>query len=71
MYIEAEVFESVHELDRGERTVEESENRLKLFAERITSRGLGDNRKLKSKRSREALETFLELNMFILNIKRV
>ncbi|KAG6810602.1 hypothetical protein H0H92_011154 [Tricholoma furcatifolium] len=70
LYIEAEVFESVHELDRGERSVEESENRLKLFAERVTSRGLGDNRKLKSKASRDALETFLELNMSILNIKK-
>ncbi|KAG6914825.1 hypothetical protein DXG01_015126 [Tephrocybe rancida] len=70
LYVEAEVFESVHELDRGERSVEESEKRLKLFAERVTSRGLGDERKLKSKSSREALETFLELNMFILNIKK-
>ncbi|KAG6844396.1 hypothetical protein H0H87_007208 [Tephrocybe sp. NHM501043] len=70
LYVEAEVFESVHEQDRGERSVEESEKRLKLFAERVTSRGLGDDRKLKSKQSREALETFLELNMFILNIKK-
>ncbi|KAG6866165.1 hypothetical protein C0991_008119 [Blastosporella zonata] len=70
LYIEAEVFESVHELDRGERSVEESEKRLKLFAERVTSRGLGDDRKLKTKQSREALETFLELNLFILNIKK-
>ncbi|KAG5645958.1 hypothetical protein DXG03_004750 [Asterophora parasitica] len=70
LYIEAEVFESVHELDRGERSLEESENRLKLFAERITTRGLGDERKLKSKASRAALESFLELNVFILNIKK-
>ncbi|KAG5653773.1 hypothetical protein H0H81_010614 [Sphagnurus paluster] len=70
LYIEAEVFESVHELDRGERSLEESETRLKLFAERISARGLGDERKLKNKASREALETFLELNIFILNIKK-
>lgn len=70
LYIETEVFESVHELDRGERSLEESENRLKLFAERVTSRGLGDERKLKSKASRDALETFLALNVFILNIKK-
>ncbi|KAG6878457.1 hypothetical protein C0993_006297 [Termitomyces sp. T159_Od127] len=70
LYVEAEVFESVHELDRGERSVEESEKRLKQFAERVTIRGLGDQRKLKSKTSREALETFLELNVFILNIKK-
>ncbi|KAF5381778.1 hypothetical protein D9615_005505 [Tricholomella constricta] len=70
LYIEAEVFESVHELDRGERSLEESENRLKLFAERVTARGLGDDRKLKNKASREALESFLELNVFILNLKK-
>ncbi|KAG6827122.1 hypothetical protein H0H92_013142 [Tricholoma furcatifolium] len=70
LYVEAEVFEGVHEADRGEHSVEESENRLKLFAERVTSRGLGDDRKLKGKSSRDALETFLELNMFILNIKK-
>ncbi|GLB41102.1 putative SPX domain containing protein [Lyophyllum shimeji] len=70
LYVEAEVFQSVHELDRGERSLEESENRLKLFAERVTSRGLGDKRKLKSQTSRDALETFLELNVFILNIKK-
>ncbi|KAG6873692.1 hypothetical protein C0995_012154 [Termitomyces sp. Mi166 len=67
LYVEAEVFESVHELDRGERSVEESEKRLKQFAERVTARGLEE---LKSKSSREALETFLELNVFILNIKK-
>ncbi|RDB26687.1 Transcriptional regulator of yeast-form-adherence 3 [Hypsizygus marmoreus] len=70
LYVEAEVFESIHELDRGERSVEESENRLKLFAERVTQRGLGDGRKLKLQSSRDALETFLELNVFILNIKK-
>ena len=51
--------------------MEESEKRLKQFAERVTVRGLGDERKLKSKSSRDALETFLELNVFILNIKKV
>ncbi|KAG6837021.1 hypothetical protein H0H93_016228 [Arthromyces matolae] len=69
LYVEAEVFESVHELDRGERSVDESETRLKHFADRVTVRGLGDGRKL-TKSSREALETFLELNIFILNIKK-
>jgi hypothetical protein len=69
--VEAEVFESVSEASRGERSVDESEHRLKLFAERVTQRGLGDGRKLKLKQSRAALETFLELNVFILNIKKV
>ncbi|KAG6808369.1 hypothetical protein H0H92_004353 [Tricholoma furcatifolium] len=67
---EAEVFEGVHEADRGEHSVEESENHLKLFAERVTSRGLGDDRQLKGKSSCDALKTFLALNMFILNIRK-
>ncbi|KAF9009176.1 hypothetical protein BDZ89DRAFT_1143956 [Hymenopellis radicata] len=70
LYVEAEVFEGVGEASRGERTVEESELRLKQFAERVTTRGLGDNRQLKLKQSRMALETFLKLNMYILNIKK-
>ena len=65
------MFESVSEASRGERTVEESEKRLKLFAERVTQRGLGDERQLKMKNSREALESFLKLNMFILHVKKV
>lgn len=70
LYVEAEVFESVGEQTRGELTVEESEKRLKLFAERATQRGLGDSRKFKLKQSRVALETFLGLNLFILNVKK-
>ena len=71
LYVEAEVFESVGEQTRGELTVEESEKRLKLFAERATQRGLGDPKKFKLKQSREALETFLGLNLFILHVKKV
>ncbi|KIK03290.1 hypothetical protein K443DRAFT_676956 [Laccaria amethystina LaAM-08-1] len=70
LYVEAEVFESVGEQTRGELTVEESEKRLKNFAERATQRGLGDSKKFKLKQSRQALETFLGLNLFILNVKK-
>ncbi|KAF8955392.1 SPX domain-containing protein [Flammula alnicola] len=70
IYVETEVFESVEEATRGERTVEESEKRLQQFAERVTQHGLGDRRKFKLKQSIEALETFLSLNLFILNIKK-
>jgi hypothetical protein len=70
LYIEAEIFENVHEIQRGERSVKESEHRLELFAERVTHRGLGDQRRLEKIKSRNALETFLELNIFILNIKK-
>ncbi|KAE9385623.1 hypothetical protein BT96DRAFT_1006875 [Gymnopus androsaceus JB14] len=71
LYIESEVFQSLNEVNAGERPIAESEKRLKLFAERITSRGLGDKRKLKLKQSHEALQSFLELNMFILNVKKL
>ncbi|KAF8154620.1 hypothetical protein B0H34DRAFT_660898 [Crassisporium funariophilum] len=70
LYLEAEVFESVSETTRGERSVEESERRLKMFAERVSKRGLGDSRQFKMKQSGVALETFLGLNLFILNIKK-
>jgi hypothetical protein len=69
LYVESELFESVAEVHRGERTVEESEERLQSFLERVTHRGF--SKKLKSKQSRQALETFLGLNVFILNIKKV
>ncbi|KAE9394635.1 hypothetical protein BT96DRAFT_978414 [Gymnopus androsaceus JB14] len=71
LYIESEVFQSLNEANAGEQPIAESEKRLKLFAERITSRGLGDKRKLKLKQSHEALQSFLELNMFILNVKKL
>ncbi|KAJ7083647.1 SPX domain-containing protein [Mycena belliarum] len=70
LYVEAEIFESVSERNRGARTIEESETRLKQFAERVTTRGLGDGRKLKLPQSRQALESFLALNVFILNVKK-
>jgi hypothetical protein len=71
LYLEAEVFESAAESSRGARTVENAEERLKLFSSRISERGLNDVRKLKLKESRNALETFLQLNIFILNVKKV
>ena len=59
------------EKDRGERDIIETEKRLALFAEQVTGRGLSDNRRLKLKESRDALETFLQLNVLILNLKKV
>ncbi|KAJ7025555.1 SPX domain-containing protein [Mycena alexandri] len=70
LYVEAEIFESVGERKRGDHSVEESEKRLKQFAERVTDRGLGGGRKLKLAQSRKALESFLQLNLFILNVKK-
>jgi hypothetical protein len=71
LYIEAEIFTSIHERDHGERSIEDSEKRLTLFAERVTDRGLGDERQLRMEKSRQALKSFLELNLLILNVKKV
>jgi hypothetical protein len=61
----------VNERNRGERSVEESETRLKQFVERATARGLDDAHKFKLPQSRQALQSFLKLNLFILNVKKV
>lgn len=71
LYVEAEVFESVNESDRGERSLEESERRLQMFATQVTQRGLVAEGKFKLPQSRTALEAFLQLNLGILNIKKV
>ncbi|KAH8116989.1 SPX domain-containing protein [Phellopilus nigrolimitatus] len=70
LYVESEVFEGMSERDRGERDIMETERRLALFAERVTGRGLGDSRKLRLKESRNALETFLKLNVLVVNLKK-
>ncbi|KLO14694.1 hypothetical protein SCHPADRAFT_826021 [Schizopora paradoxa] len=70
LYIDSEVFESLSERSRGERSLDETERRLSEFAERVSNRGLGDSRGLKLKESREALEKFLQLNLLILNLKK-
>lgn len=59
------------EKTRGEFDIEESEKRLQQFADRVAKRGLGDGRALKLKQSVEALQAFLDLNLFILNVKKV
>ncbi|KAJ9126723.1 hypothetical protein QFC24_001754 [Naganishia onofrii] len=70
LWIEAQIFESSSERDRGERSVEEAEIRLKAFAAEVVKRGLGDRRTLRRKESREAWEEFLRLNMLLLDLKR-
>jgi hypothetical protein len=67
LYAEAEVFESVRESTRGERSIEEVEKQLKLFE------GLVQEKKasLILPGSREAFDVFLHLNAFILDVKKV
>jgi len=68
IYLEAEVFESINEIHREEWPVAHSETRLQAFLDRVTEAGLAN--RLKLNQSRTALETFLRLNVFILNIKK-
>ena len=70
LWIEAEVFESSAERTRGERTVEEAEARLQAFAHEVVKRGLGDRRTFRGKKTREAWEEFLRLNVLLLDLKR-
>mgnify|MGYP002403122342 CR=1 FL=1 len=70
LYVESEIFEHIGEVDHGERSSEEAEKRLQLFVRQATQRGLADPRHFKGKGSRQAWESFIELNMFILNIKK-
>ncbi|KAJ7597838.1 SPX domain-containing protein [Mycena floridula] len=70
LYVEAEIFESVGEAHRGERSLEDSEHRLRLFVERVSDGGFADPKKFKLNASREALQSFLESNLFILNVKK-
>lgn len=70
LWIEAQIFESSAERDRGERTVEAAERRLTAFAEEVVKRGLGDRRTLRGKESRKAWDEFLRLNVLLLDLKR-
>lgn len=70
LWIEAEIFESSAERSRGERTVEEAEARLQAFANEVVKRGLGDRRTFRGKKTREAWEEFLRLNVLLLDLKR-
>ena len=71
LYVDMEVFESHSERTRGERSIEEAEERLMLFEERLGEGGFQVGQKLRVKESKEALQKFLQLNMFILDLKKV
>lgn len=70
LWIEAQIFESTSERDRGERSVEQADKRLSAFAAEVVKRGLGDRRTLRRRESREAWEEFLRLNVLLLDLKR-
>jgi hypothetical protein len=71
LYLDSEVFESLHEADAGERTITDSEERLQIFKQRVSERRLDDSKKMKLASSRRALQVFLDMNMLILDLKKV
>lgn len=71
MYTDLEVFENHGERTRGERSVEDAEERLATFRKRLVERGYLSGRALTIKQSRGALDKFMQLNVFILDLKKV
>ncbi|CAE7230668.1 unnamed protein product [Rhizoctonia solani] len=76
LWVECQIYQggaTERERASGEgriRDVAEAEKRLGMFASEIVKRGLGDRRTLKSAKSRDALQTFLNLNVHILDLKK-
>ncbi len=70
MYVDLEVFESHGERERGERSVEDVEERLEMFKKRLIERGYMDGTAMRLKESRDAVEKFVKLNVFILDLKK-
>ena len=66
IWVDAQIFESATERDRGERSVEDSESKLTEFANKVIKRAMGDDRTLQRKESRDALERFLQINVLLL-----
>lgn len=71
LYMDAEVFESQSEESRGERAIEDAEERLAKFMQQLTERGFSDGSRLKLQRSKHAMRKFLELNASVLNLFKV
>ena len=68
LYVDAEIFDSVTERHRGERSLEDAETRMARFLERVEK---GDVLRGKSKKARFEVEAFLKLNNIILDLKKV
>lgn len=68
LWIEAEIFESERERDRGERTTEEVEKKLDWFVDQVAKRKLA--KRMKNKESRAALDKFIQLNVQLLEMKK-
>ncbi|KAI0644143.1 SPX domain-containing protein [Trametes meyenii] len=70
LYMEADIFQGHQERFRGERDVEDAEKRLQAFTHELTDRVSKGALKLRMKQSQLALKTFLELNKFILDLRK-
>ena len=68
LYVDAEVFDSIAERNRGERSLEDTEARMVQFLERVEKSGILRG---KSKKTHLEVETFFKLNTIILNLKKV
>jgi hypothetical protein len=71
VYMELEIFENTHEGNCRTIAVEEADKRLKMFVKQLESRGVASGQKLKLKQSRRALQIFLGLNIYILDVRKV
>ncbi|TBU21396.1 SPX domain-containing protein [Dichomitus squalens] len=70
MYVEADIFQGHQERFRGERDTDDAAARFFAFSSQLHERLSEGDLKLKLKRSKIALRTFLELNTFILNLRK-
>ena len=68
LYVDAEVFDSVAERNRGERSLEDAEIRMARFLERVEK---DDILRGKSKKAHLEVEAFFRLNNIILDLKKV
>ena len=68
LYVDAEVFDSIAERNRGERSLEDTEIRMTKFLEGVERSGVLHG---KSKKAHLEVERFLRLNHIILNLKKV
>ncbi|GAA6036386.1 hypothetical protein JCM8097_001696 [Rhodosporidiobolus ruineniae] len=68
LWVEAAIFESDRERDRGERGIEEVEQRLEWFVDQVAKRKLA--KRMRNKQSRVALEKFIALNVELLDLKK-
>ena len=71
MYMEAEIFQGHQERFRGERDLDDATARFAAFSSTLRERSSAGRLKLSLKKSKVALRTFIELNTFILHMRKV